>query len=63
MICTDTSKSLESYDPWVVPSPFEYDNYNDRMPLGLIELAYEAIQSAYVASSNTNDPMSHILDE
>jgi hypothetical protein len=63
MISTDTSKSLDSYDPWVVPSPSEYESYDDRMPLSPIEITYEEIQSASVAASDTSDPMSHVLDE
>jgi hypothetical protein len=63
MISTDTSKSLNSYDPWVVPSPSKYDNYKNRMPLSPIEITYEAIRSTSVASYDTHDPMSDVLDE
>jgi len=63
MILTDTSKSLDSYDPWVVPSPYEYEIYGDRIPLTLIEISYQEIQSTYVAASNTSDSMRHILGE
>jgi hypothetical protein len=38
MISTDTSKSIDSYDPQLVPSPSEYDIYDDRMPLSPIEI-------------------------
>jgi hypothetical protein len=63
MISTGASSSLESYDPWVVPSPTQYERYGDQMPLSPIELAYQAIQSASVASSDTDDRTNPILDE
>jgi hypothetical protein len=47
---------LESSDPWIVPSPLEFDVLSDTMPLSLAEAAYVAIQSA---SPSPND--SHSL--
>jgi hypothetical protein len=54
--------SLESYDPWVVPSPTQYEKYGDQIPLSLIELAYQAIQYTYVSSSDNDDQRNLILD-
>ena len=45
MISTMAYQSLESYDPWVVPSPLEFDALGDAMPLSL-EASYNAIKSA-----------------
>jgi hypothetical protein len=63
MISTGIGKSLGSYDPWVIPTPNEYDNYDDRMPLSPMELNYEAIQFAYAYTFDAYDRMSPILDE
>jgi hypothetical protein len=63
MISIDIGKSLGSYDPWVIPTPNKYDNYNDRMPLSPVELAYEVIQSTSASPSDASDQMSPILDE
>jgi hypothetical protein len=46
MILTLPYQSLESSDPWVVPSPLEFDVLGDTMPLSPAEAAYIAIQSA-----------------
>jgi hypothetical protein len=43
MISTSNIGTLESYDPWVVPIPTQYDSYGDQMPLSLIELYYQEI--------------------
>jgi hypothetical protein len=45
MISTIVGEIPESYDPWIVPSSDDYLRYDDRMPLSLIEFAYQAIQS------------------
>jgi hypothetical protein len=45
MISTMPYQSLESSDPWIVPSPLEFDVLGDTMPLSLVEAAYIAIQS------------------
>jgi hypothetical protein len=63
MILTYTSKSLDSYDPWVVPSTYEYKSYDDRMPLSPIEVTCQAIQSTFVVAYDTSDPMINVLDE
>jgi hypothetical protein len=46
MISTMAYQSLESSDPWIVPSPMEFDGLGDTMPLSPTEAAYMAIQSA-----------------
>jgi hypothetical protein len=53
MISTLPYQSLESSDPWIVPSPLEFDGLSDTMPLSPAEAAYVAIQSAS-PSSNTS---------
>jgi hypothetical protein len=53
MISTMPYQSLESSDPWIVPSPLEFDVLSDTMPLSPAEAAYVAIQSAS-PSSNTS---------
>jgi hypothetical protein len=45
MISTLPYQSLESYDPWIVPSPLEFDVLGDTMPLSPADAAYIAIQS------------------
>jgi hypothetical protein len=46
MISTTVGKTPESYDPWIVPSLNDCPRYGDKMRLSLVELAYQAIQSA-----------------
>jgi hypothetical protein len=53
MILTLPYQSLESSDPWIVPSPLEFDGLNDTMPLSPAEAAYIDIQSTS-PSSNTS---------
>jgi hypothetical protein len=53
MISTWPQQSLESSDPWIVPSPLEFDGLSDFMPLSPAEAAYVAIQSTS-PSSNTS---------
>jgi hypothetical protein len=45
MISTITYQSLESSDPWIVPSPLEFDALGDTMPLSSAEASYVSIQS------------------
>jgi hypothetical protein len=52
MISTMPYQSLESSDPWIVPSPLEFDVLDDTMPLSLAEATYIAIQ--YVSPSPEN---------
>jgi hypothetical protein len=44
MISTMAYQSLESFDPWLVPSPLEFDALGDAMPLSPAEASYSAIQ-------------------
>jgi hypothetical protein len=46
MILTMAYQSFKSSDPWVVPSPLEFDALGDTMPLSPVEASYDAIQSA-----------------
>ena len=43
MISTTTYQYLESYDPWIVPSPLEFDVLGDTMPLSPTKDSYVAI--------------------
>jgi hypothetical protein len=45
MISTMAYQSYESSDPWIVPSPLEFDALGDTMPLSPAEASYDAIQS------------------
>jgi hypothetical protein len=54
MISTLPYQSLESSDPWIVPSPLEFDVLGDTMPLSPAEAAYVAIQSASPSSNNSH---------
>jgi hypothetical protein len=54
MISTFPYQSLESSDPWIVPSPLEFDVLGDTMPLSPAEAAYVAIQSASPSSNNSH---------
>jgi hypothetical protein len=46
MILTTDYQSLESYDPWIVSSPLEFDALGDIVPLSPAETSYISIQSA-----------------
>jgi hypothetical protein len=52
MISTMPYQSLESSDPWIVPSPLEFDVLSDTMPLIPVEAAYIVIQFASPSSDN-----------
>jgi hypothetical protein len=54
MISTLPYQSLESSDPWIVPSPLEFDVLGDTMPLSPAEAAYVAIQSASPSSNDSH---------
>jgi hypothetical protein len=45
MISTTVGEIPESYDHWIVPSSEDCLHYDDIMPLSLVELDYQAIQS------------------
>jgi hypothetical protein len=53
MISTMPYQSFESYDPWIVPSPLEFDVLSDTMPLSTAEAAYVAIQSTSPSPDNS----------
>jgi hypothetical protein len=56
MISTTAYQSLESSDPWIVPSSLEFDALGDTMPLSPAETPYVVVQSA---SPSSDDP--HLL--
>jgi hypothetical protein len=43
---------LESSDPWVVPSPLEFNVLGDTIPLSPVEAAYVATQSTSLSLNN-----------
>jgi hypothetical protein len=52
MISTMAYQSLESSDPWIVPSPLEFNALGDTMPLSPTETSYVAIQSTSLSSDD-----------
>jgi hypothetical protein len=52
MISNTTYQSLESSDPWIVPSPLEFDVLGDTMPLSPAEASYVVIQSTSPSSDD-----------
>jgi hypothetical protein len=52
IISTMVYQSLESSDPWIVPSLLEFDALGDTMPLSPTETSYIAIQSASPSSDD-----------
>jgi hypothetical protein len=56
MISTMAYQSLESSDPWILPSPLEFNVLGDAMPLSPAEASYVFIQSS---SSSMDDQ--HLL--
>jgi hypothetical protein len=56
MISTMVHQSFESSDPWIIPSPLEFDTLGDTMPLSPTKANYDAI---HFASSSLDDQ--HIL--
>ena len=46
MISTTVYQSLESSNPWIVPSSLEFNALGDTMPLSPAETSYVSIQSA-----------------
>jgi hypothetical protein len=45
MISIAAYQYFESYDPWIVPSPLEFDALGDTVPLSLAKKSYVSIQS------------------
>jgi hypothetical protein len=54
MISTTVYQSLESSDPWIVPSPLEFDALGETMPFSLAETSYVSIQSTSPSSNDQN---------
>jgi hypothetical protein len=52
MISTTTYQSLESSDPWIVPSTLEFDALGDTMPLSPAKTSYFSIQSTSPSSDD-----------
>ena len=50
MISTAAYQSLESSDPWIVPSPLEFDALGDIVPLSPAETSYVSTQSTSPSS-------------
>jgi hypothetical protein len=57
MISTIVHQSIESFDPWIVPSPIEFNTLGDAMPLSPVEAEYNTIQ---FSSPSLDDQ--HLLD-
>jgi hypothetical protein len=56
MIYLFTNGSLRSSDPWVVPHPEENENYGDSMPLTMVDIFYQVIQSTSTDTSHKLHP-------
>jgi hypothetical protein len=52
MILTVTYQSLESSDPWIVPSPLEFDALGDTVPLSPSKTSYVVFQSTSPSSDD-----------
>jgi hypothetical protein len=52
MILTTTYQSLESSNPWIVPSPLEFNALGDTMPLSPAKTSSVAIQSTSPSSDD-----------
>jgi hypothetical protein len=52
LILTTVYQSLESSDPWIVPSPLEFDVLGDTVPLILAKTSYVVVQSASLSSND-----------
>jgi hypothetical protein len=52
MTSTATYQYLESSDPWIVPSPLEFDALGDTMPLISAKTSYVSIQSVSPSSDD-----------
>jgi hypothetical protein len=46
MISTTAYQSLGSSDPWIVPSPLEFDALGDTMPLSPTKTSYVVVQQS-----------------
>jgi hypothetical protein len=52
MISTMVYQSLESSNPWIVPSLLEFDALGDTMPLSPAETSYVSIQTSSASSDD-----------
>jgi hypothetical protein len=52
MISTTAYQSLESFDPWIVPSSLEFDALGDTKPIIPTETSYVSIQSTSPSSGD-----------
>jgi hypothetical protein len=52
MISTMAYQSLESSDPWIVPSLLDFDALGDTVPLSLAKTSYVVVQSASPSSDD-----------
>jgi hypothetical protein len=52
MISTMAYQSLKSFDPWIVPSPLEFNALGDTMPLSPSKTSYISIQSTSPSSDD-----------
>jgi hypothetical protein len=55
MISTTVGEISKSYDPWIVPSSDDFLHYGNQIPLSLVELSYQSIQS-------TNPSLNSLFD-
>jgi hypothetical protein len=55
MISTSIHKTPVSHDPWMVPNLGDHLRYGDKMPLGPVESAYQAIQSTTPSTPSLGD--------
>jgi hypothetical protein len=64
MISNYVSETHESYDQWIVPSSNDCLCYGNRMPLSLVESAYQAIQSTTTSPPSlcdTSPDLFHVI--
>jgi hypothetical protein len=52
MILNMSHQSFESFDPWIMPSPLEFDTLGDTMPLSSVEVEYDVIHPASPSLGN-----------
>jgi hypothetical protein len=59
MISSFTSRSLGSFDPWVVPHPKDVESYGSSMPLSTVDISFAMISLALV---DTGQHLHHHLE-
>jgi hypothetical protein len=55
MISTYVRETPASYDTRIVPNPGDHIRYGDQIPLSLVKLAYQSIQSATPSTPSLGD--------